>query len=303
LKRRDQAKSGRVVETRGRRVMVEDGAAREVCFLSGQRAVIGDRVRWVEAEGGGGKLVEVMPRTRALARVDRQGREQVLAANLGGLMVVAACQQPPLRGGLLDRYAVAARVAGLEMAVAVSKIDLGIPPKAEQALALRRSAGIVWFGVSPLTGEGLDAIAEFLAEQDDPWALVGHSGVGKTSLVAALDPEADVGAIGALSEYWGRGQHTTSHSRIFRLPGGGEVIDSPGIRTFAPAGLEPETVTRHFPGFEELRCRYRDCRHREGEDGCEAPEAIDPVLLKSYRRLLQELEDIGTRAHRKRPRR
>ena len=101
-----------MVEIRGRRVLVRDDEGERVCFLAGQRAVVGDEVRWVPARGEGGKLVEVLPRRTALRRVDAIGREQVLAANLGGLLVVAAAQHPPFRAGLVDRYVVAARSAG-----------------------------------------------------------------------------------------------------------------------------------------------------------------------------------------------
>lgn len=288
---------GRVVETRGRRVLVRDPEGERVCFLSGHRAVVGDEVRWVPAPGEGGKIVAVLPRRTVLRRVDFSGREQILAANLGGLLAVAAAQQPPFRAGLLDRYVVAARSAGLEVALCLNKVDLGVPEDVERELALRATTGLEVLRVSARTGEGLDALRAFLAERSaagGPWALVGHSGVGKTSVIGALLPGQDVGDIGEISEHWGTGQHTTTRSRIFAIDGG-EVVDSPGIRTFAPGGLQARDVREHFPGMHGLDCRYRDCLHREDEEGCVAEDSVNPDLLASYRRLLHELLDIEDR--------
>lgn len=290
--------------TRGRRVVVADDAGQRVCFLAGQRAVVGDQVEWIEVPGEGGKVVAVQQRRTVLVRTDLRGREQVLAANLGGIVVVTAPVEPPFRAGLLDRYRVAAAVGGLSCIVLLNKIDQGVGEAVERALSRREAAGVEILRASAHTGEGLAALAERIA-QGGPWALVGHSGVGKTSLAAALMPETEVGAIGQLSEHWGTGQHTTSGSQIFALPGGGELVDSPGIRTFAPGRLASVDVRRHFPGVQDLSCRYRDCLHREGEDGCTADAQIDAELLASYRRLLDEVVGIEQRRRprqRQRPR-
>lgn len=267
-----------------------------MCFLAGLRAVVGDEVTWIPVHGEGGKLVEVLPRRTVLQRVDFTGREQVLAANLGGLLVVTAAQQPPFRAGLLDRYVVGARAAGLDVAVCMNKVDLGVPDEVERELALRETAEITVLRVSAGSGEGLAELRAFLAEasRDAAWALVGHSGVGKTSLIGALLPGIDVGEVGDISEHWGTGQHTTTASRLFSLDGG-EVVDSPGIRTFAPGGLEARAVREHFPGMHGLGCRYRDCLHRPGEEGCVAEAEVHADLLASYRRLLGEIEGIDER--------
>ena len=287
---------GRVVEIRGRRVLVRDQDGERVCFLSGKRAVVGDRVRWVEARGQGGKLVSVEERDTALSRMDFKGREQVLAANLAGLLVVAAVDQPPFRPGLLDRYLVAARGARLDVLVLLNKSELSWPDGVRAAVELRQRAGVRFLEISAHRRTGLDALHDFLQEraEEGPWALVGHSGVGKTSLAAALLPDVDVGAIGDLSEHWGTGQHTTTGARLLPL-GQAEIVDSPGIRTFAPAGLSSHDVRLHFPGFGDVRCGYRDCLHRPEEDRCVAEEQVDPALLSSYRRLLNELLEIEER--------
>lgn len=282
--------TGRVVETRGRRVLVRDDDGERVCFLAGHRAVIGDRVEWIVAKGSGGKLVGVLPRQGTLERADARGREQVLAAHLDGIVVVTAALSPPFRAGLVDRYLVACSQGGLRTVVVLNKVDQGVPPEVDEELALRARHGLEVVRCSAHTGEGLDAVREVLSE--GTWALVGHSGVGKTSLVAALLPQQDVGPIGDLSEYWGTGQHTTTGSRIFGLPDGGEVVDSPGIRTFAPGHLTAADVRLHFPGIGTLGCRYRDCLHRPDEEGCTAESEAEPALLASYRRLLAEVQGL-----------
>ena len=291
---------GRVKEIRGRRVLVANADGERVCFLAGHRAVVGDRVDWVTAQGEGGKITHLHERANVFERVDLRGRGQVLAANLGGLVVVTCPSDPPFRAGLLDRYLVSASVSGLDALVLVNKVDLGITEDVQRALEVRRAVGFPIQYVSSKTGEGVQEFRDWLAREtvDRPWVLVGHSGVGKTSVMSAILPDEDVGAVGEVSAHWGTGQHTTSSSRWFELPGGGGLVDSPGIRTFAPAGLRPEDVRTFFPGVATLACRYRDCRHREGEDGCAAIDEIDAGLLTSYRRLYVEMEGIAKRTRR-----
>lgn len=295
-----KGKPGRVIETVGRRVRVQDDDGERVCFLSGQRAVIGDRVRWVEAKGNGGKLVGVDERQTVLARLDHKGREQVVAANLRGILLVDTGMAPPLAPVLLDRYAVAAEKGGLKVAICINKMDLGVPPSAEAQLAVREALGLHILRTSAASGEGVDALEAFVAEQGGAWALVGRSGVGKTSLVQRLLPEVpdeEIGETSELSEYWGMGKHTTTSSRVFAMPRGGEIVDSPGIRSFTPAGLTTEDLRLHFPAVRDARCQYRDCLHRPDEAGCVVEETVPAELVASYRSLLRELLEIkaGTR--------
>ena len=93
------------------------------------------------------------------------------------------------------------------------------------------------------------------------------------------------------------GRHTTTSSTIFALAGGGEIVDSPGIRSFTPAGLTTDDLRLHFPAVRDVQCQFRDCLHRDGEEGCNVPELVPPELVASYRSLLRELLEIaaGTR--------
>ena len=296
-RRIDSSRTGRVVATLGRRVMVRDADGDRACFLSGHRAVIGDHVRWEEARGEGGKICDVLPRERTLTRQEMDGREHVLASNLGGLLIVAATMQPPYRPGLIDRYWVAGSSSGLEVGLVITKGDLGVTDEIEADLAWRAEHGLTVIRCTPTDGDGVDDVREFLREHGSlgPWALVGHSGVGKTRLMQTLLPEIDVGPIGEISEFWEQGKHTTTGSRIFEVEPGVELADSPGIRTFLPGGLDPKLARDHFPGMGPLPCKYRDCLHRPGESGCVAEAQIAPDVLTRYRRLLDEVVGLTER--------
>ena len=296
--KRIKGKPGRVIGTVGRRVLVRDTEGERVCYLSGQRAVIGDRVRWEEAPGTGGKLVGVEERDTVLRRRDLQGKDRILAANLKGIVVVATPSRPDFDSMLIDRYLVAANAIGLDAHICVNKIDLGETEGVTAYLQEREALGYKTFRVSAKEGEGLGEFEVFLQTNsgngEGPLALVGLSGVGKTSLLAALLPEQDVGPIGELSEYWDQGQHTTTGSRLFDLAGGGELVDSPGIRTFSPAGLKAEEVRDYFPGFSELHCQFRDCLHQAGQKGCVVEDELSEHTLKGYRRLMEFLDKQKT---------
>ena len=159
-----KGRPGRVVETVGRRVRVRDEEGERVCFLSGQRAVIGDQVRWVVAKGTGGKLVGVDERRTVLSRLDHKGREQVVAANLDGVVIVDTGAAPPLAPVLLDRYLVAADRGGLRAVICVNKADLGLPDEARDQLAVREALGFRVLHTSAHSGEGIEELRAFIAQ-------------------------------------------------------------------------------------------------------------------------------------------
>jgi ribosome biogenesis GTPase len=293
---RRAGKPGRVVETAGRRVLVADVEGTRMCFLGGHRALVGDTVTWEDAPGEGGKIICVDPRETVLRRIDPRGDEQLLAANLRGVLVVASMSDPPFHGPLIDRYIVAAEADDLEVGIVLTKVDTGTSARVEAEIDARAALGIPVLRTSATDGVGLEDVRAFLNDHPGPWALVGHSGVGKTSLIQALLPSNDVGPIGSISEYWGAGKHTTTRTRLFRVEPHGEIVDSPGIRGFIPALLDPEVVRDHFPGVETVLCHYRDCLHRVGEEGCKAEGQVSPLLLESYRSLVAETESIRARA-------
>ncbi len=284
-------REGRVVTRRGPVLTVEmdDGVVVEcVARGKGKRAVVGDRVRFArdaDTEMAAGLVTEVAERRSALVRADALGRrEQVLAANIDHIFVVVTIE-PPLREGLIDRYLVAAHMQGIDASVVFNKVDLLDDPdlidEVGERLAPYPGLGHPVYFVSAATGHGLDELRDALRDRCS--VFVGHSGVGKTSLLNGLDPTLGE-RVQALSESSGRGQHTTSGAMLHHLPGGGDVIDSPGVRGFAIWGLEPRELRDHFPEFVELadRCRFKDCQHLE-EPACAVQAAVEDGAIAESR--------------------
>jgi ribosome biogenesis GTPase len=294
-------RSGRVIASHGRDATVADDAGQRVhCRLQGRRlaVVCGDRVRWTpaETEGGAGIVVEVLPRRNHLARIDARGGAEPVAANLTQIVAVVAPVPTP-DFGLCDRYLAAAEWNGLAACVVANKCDLGdLETMLPAVLADYARIGYVVLRASKRLADGVDALREHLAGGTS--VLVGQSGVGKSSLTNALVPgvEAAVAEVTRASE---SGRHTTTTSSLYVLPSGGELIDSPGVRDFAPPLPPPREVAG---GFREIAaaaagCRFRDCVHR-GEPGCAVTAARDitPRRLESYRRLLALAEEMAARA-------
>lgn len=298
------ARDGRVVASFGRdALVVDESGVRVHCRLQARRlaVVCGDRVQWTAArtEGGTGLILRVLPRRTLLARMNQRGEAEVVAANLT-LLVAVLAPVPAPDFGLCDRYLAAAELAGLRALVVGNKSDLtdaGGPLAAE--LEVYRGLGYTVVRSSKRMADGIDALAAGLAGEVS--VLVGQSGVGKSSLINRLAPGAGA-AVDELPSVSGAGRHTTSTSAQFALPAGGELIDSPGVRDFAPP-LPP--IREIAGGFREIAaaaadCRFRDCLHRR-EPGCAvARAALDGTLsarrLSSYRGLLELADRMARRA-------
>ena len=256
------------------------------------RPVVGDVVRLHTTPDGSLRMDEIEERRGTLTRAAFRGRPQVVAANVDLLVIVAATADPPLRANLIDRYLVAAWRGGIETALALTKIDLP-HDEAEVArvTALLRRLGHAVIEVSIPRGEGIQEVRELIGQRRA--VLAGHSGVGKTTLSNAITGRAD--PTGAVNEIIGRGRQTTTVARLIDLPGGGELIDTAGVRSFGIADVTPEELQEAFPEIAAVsgECRWRPCLHHEGQNGCAVPGApgIEPERLASYRRILEELEE------------
>ena len=301
---REALRDGRVVASHGRDATVEDDAGRRFgCRLRGRgiAVVCGDRVRWSQAdtEGGSGIVVEVLPRTSLLERIDARGAAEPVAANLTQLVAVVAPVPAP-DFGLCDRYLAAAEWSGLAACVVANKCDLE-DSAGDIARVLEEYARIGYpiIRASRQPDVGIDALRVRLAGETS--MFVGQSGVGKSSLTNRLVPgvEAAVDEVSRASE---SGRHTTSTAFMYALPSGGELIDSPGVRDFSPP-LPPAREVAS--GYREIAanardCRFRDCLHR-AEPGCAVARAfasgkIPARRLESYRRLLALAEGFAARA-------
>jgi ribosome biogenesis GTPase len=237
----------------------------------------------------------VLPRTSVLSRPDphHRRRQNLLAANVDRVVVVASAAEPPFAPGLVDRVLTAAEWCRIEAAVVVNKRDLAAeePPEAEAY----RAIGYLVLSASARTGEGVDAVRDVLRGRTS--VVTGHSGVGKTSLLNAVEPGLGL-RVGEVNPVTRRGTHTTTAATLWDLSGGGSVIDTPGIREFGLFNVPRRELTWLFRDLAKVApsCRFKDCLHR-GEPGCAVPAAVEtgavaPFRLDSYHRLLGEMEEV-----------
>lgn len=261
--------------------------------------VTGDEVIWRrgnEAHSGITGIIEaVHDRRSELLRPDYYDGLKPIAANIDQVIIVSALK-PAFTSDIIDRYLVAVENTHLEPLILLNKIDLFDDEQRAQIepqLEIYRSLGYQILTASCATEDGLDELKAQL--QDKTNVFVGQSGVGKSSLVNKLLPE--VGATtNVISDISGLGQHTTTTARLYQLPDGGRLIDSPGIREFQLWHLEAAEVTE---GFRELRslqghCKFRDCKHIS-DPGCAFVAAVEngeisPQRYKSYLRILESME-------------
>ena len=251
---------------------------------------VGDRVTFDPAKG---LLVDVLPRRTQLARLRSFGRPrpQVIAANVDRLAIVTSVASPPFRSGAVDRFMLAAHAGGHESLLVVKNLAR-LGDHAELDEAIRAYARIVpLFPVSAAQGRGLAELREALAQGVTVFA--GHSGVGKSSLLNALEPELRL-ETGEISPKWDRGRHTTSRAAYLRLANGAVVIDTPGVREIGTGPIDPDSLGAVYPDIALLAaaCRFRDCRHR-AEPDCAVRRAVEekrlsPARLAGYHRLLEE---------------
>ncbi|WP_183100471.1 ribosome small subunit-dependent GTPase A [Nocardioides pelophilus] len=288
-----------VTVDRGRFTLLLDGRrvmAMKARPLGRKGVVVGDRVRVVGdvsgADGSLARIVEVEPRTTVLRRTadDDDAVERVIVSNATQLVVVTALADPEPRPRLIDRALVAAFDAGLAPLLCLTKSDLEDP---ETLLSTYRSLGVPWVVTHRAADRrivGLEDLHAALVGHTS--VLIGHSGVGKSTLVNALVPDArrEIGHVNAVT---GRGRHTSTSAILLELPGGdGWIVDTPGIRSFGLAHVQPEDLIEAFPDLDEMTegCP-RGCTHGDDEPECGLDEAVangdaDPDRVSSFRRLL-----------------
>lgn len=267
------AETGLVVARFRRHALVEDlaGDVHDCQFLGRRlRPVVGDDVEWRREPDGSCVIEAVLSRQSTLRRTDSRGRPEVVAANLSQLIVVLAPHPEP-DWFLLDRYLCAAELSDLKAAVAYNKMDL--VDAAPTTLEVYRAVGYNVVQTSAVDRTGLERLEQLLAGERS--ALIGQSGVGKSSLFNEL-LGGDVQRVGRLSGKLLQGRHTTTTSVLHRHPGGGEIIDSPGVRNYAPFIERPADVQFGFREFVSRRnvCRFDDCSHR-AEPDCAVKAALE----------------------------
>ena len=261
-------------------------------------AAIGDRVE-ISLQEAGGMIETVAPRVRVLSRQapGRGGRgsarqdpgaEQVLVANPDQVALVFACAQPAPHLRMLDRFLVMAEANRLPAVICANKTDLVSPQAARDLFELYRGLGYAVVYTSAATGQGVDELRQLLHGKLS--VLSGPSGVGKSSLLNALQPGLGLQAR-AVSEATFKGRHTTVYSELLPLAGGGYVADTPGIRSLGLWDVEPEELDGYFVDIKPFvgSCEFGDCTHLS-EPGCAVRRAVEngqiaPSRYESYRRL------------------
>ncbi|BBN82986.1 putative ribosome biogenesis GTPase RsgA [Pseudoalteromonas sp. A25] len=271
--------------------------------------VCGDEVFFRRAKVSDGDLAGVIETTEErrsqLTRPDFYDGVKVVAANIDQILMVSAVL-PEFTPHIIDRYLVACEDMGIEPILVLNKVDL-LDDESRQyideVLDIYRELGYQVLLVSNKTGEGIDVLKQTLAGKNN--IFVGQSGVGKSTLVNTVLPNAEI-LTKEVSENSGLGQHTTTVSRLHHLPSGGNLIDSPGIREFGLWHLEVERVTWCFKEFRAFigGCRFRDCKHLN-DPGCLLVEAVNEgkiseLRFDSYHRILESMADgrAGARAPR-----
>ncbi|HJP38489.1 MAG TPA: ribosome small subunit-dependent GTPase A [Gammaproteobacteria bacterium] len=284
--------TGLVVAAHSRRGKLKTLSGKQLPYLiQGRRlqVVCGDTVDWTLDDQGTLAIVTgIVPRTNALERqpLGRSGSE-TLAANLSLMIIVCACKPEP-DWFLVDRYLCTGELMGCRLLLAGNKADLAEHDHATMLNDYQR-IGYTCLSVSAQTNQGMDSLRTAL--QNQTGILVGQSGVGKSSLINRLVPEADI-TVGAISASTHEGIHTTTASAMHDLPDGGQLIDTPGVRDFIPAIPQAQSVQAGFPDIHTAadQCRFSNCLHLREPD-CSVKLAVQngtvsPRRYESYKRLL-----------------
>jgi len=301
--------TGRVVASHGRELKVSGPSGERIaCRLHGRKleAVCGDEVRFGYAQAGdaAGTVYEILPRRRTLSRLTGLGRSEAVVANLTQLVAVAAAVPTP-DWFVIDRYLAGAAWAGVTAIIVFNKCDLGVGADVRTELDAFAAIG---YPVVYCSARGEPGIVELARHLDRATSvLVGQSGTGKSSLLNALAPEARAitQEISAATE---EGRHTTTHAALHVLASGGDLIDSPGVRDYAPPLPQVRDIGS---GFLEIAaaaagCKFQDCLH-DTEPGCRvrasvADGAIRQRRYDSYRHLVSVGRDFDARfPERRRP--
>jgi ribosome biogenesis GTPase len=284
-------------------VKLESGEAREATVRGrlmgrkkslGNAVVVGDIVTLLE-DAGQFVVESVTPRRNAFSRraAGNEPAEQVVAANLDQLVLVASLADPEFSPGFADRVLCQAEHSGLPARLALNKADLGSPEEARDIAEAYRAAGTAVHVVSARSGDGVAELAHTCVSRRS--LFVGHSGVGKSTLLNRLAPGFDF-AEGEVNEKTGKGRHTTTAAWLVNPAPGLELIDTPGVRAFGLWGVGSRDLDQAYTEFRPFlgACRFGDCTHRS-EPGCAVRGAVESGRVarrrfESYLKLREELE-------------
>ena len=254
---------------------------------------------WVEVQATGpgtGVVEEVHARHGKISRLasGMRGREQVIAANVDQLVVVVAAREPETRPGFIDRAIAMAHAGEIVPVVCINKVDLAYKELNDELGRVYSGLGYAVHCTSALTGEGVAELAHRLADRVS--AMVGQSGVGKSSLLNHLAPGLNIQTRELMKRH-DRGRHTTTMARLYPLPQGGYLVDTPGIKELQLWQVQRPELVHYFVEMAPFsgQCHFRDCRHLS-EPGCVIRAAVDEGLISTlryegYQRIAESLEE------------
>lgn len=298
--------NGLVISRFGQHADIEDLETGTIhrCNLrrSIETLVSGDKVVWragIEAMAGISGVVEaVEPRSSVLTRPDYYDGLKPVAANVDQMIIVSSVV-PELSLNIIDRYLIVSELLDIQPLLLLNKVDLlddELRAQYQEWLDIYTKLGYQVLFVSRETKEGIEELKSLL--QDKVNVFVGQSGVGKSSLVNAILPDLDEEIEeGEVSKTSGLGQHTTTAAKLYHLPTGGDLIDSPGVREFGLWHLTPEEITNSFIEFRPYLngCKFRDCKHLD-DPGCIIRAAVEngeisAVRFDNYHRILESMTE------------
>jgi len=301
---------GKVIQSTGSwyKVAVESGEVID-CRLPGRFRLedhqqtnpiaVGDNVRISMNEDGTGSIEYIEDRMNYVTRKATHGRrgEQIMAANIDRAFVIQSVRKPKLKEGFIDRFLVTCEAYEVSPFIIINKMDLARDKDlkfVDHLVHLYHDLGYNIITTSIQDENSINNLREELKNRTS--VFIGPSGVGKTSLLNAMDPELEL-PIAAVSDYSKKGKHTTTYARLVQLHFGGYLVDTPGIREFGLVNIEPAELSLFFPEMLGPRqhCKYYNCTHSH-EPNCGVMEAfergeIDPGRYKSYLQILESLEE------------
>ncbi|WP_422926844.1 ribosome small subunit-dependent GTPase A [Singulisphaera sp. PoT] len=276
--------SGRVIRVHGLLSIVEDEEGRahschvrrllKTLAIDGRNVVaVGDRV-WFRPGGSSGDegLIEKVEARHGTITRGYRRREHIIAANVDQVLIVSAFEQPGLKLPLIDRYLISAEMGGVRPVIVLNKADLVDVALYQWIIGLYTQLGYETVVTSSANGHGIERLREIVARGIT--AFSGQSGVGKSSLLNAIQPGLNL-RIREVSDWTAKGKHTTTTAELIRLESGGHVVDTPGLRQFELWGVDPATLEGHFVEFRAFipLCKFPDCSHTH-ESECAVKDAV-----------------------------
>ncbi len=302
------SKTGKVIQSTGKWYKVSANGEIYDCRIPGKfrltessvtnPVAVGDKVDFTVADDGRGMIDKIHERVNYVPRKSTRSNkdEQILVANIDRAWVVQSIRKPTLKRGFIDRFLVACEAYEIPSGIIINKIDLAREKDKNELSAISATYRSIGYPVLHTSINDQDSIAKLSKQlQSKTSVFIGHSGVGKTSLINCLNPTLNL-KIGDISSYSEKGKHTTTFSKLLTLGEETYLVDTPGIKEFGLVNIEPYELSIYFPEMREpsLNCKFSTCTHNH-EPQCGVVEAfeqgkIDPERYNSYLNMLDAIE-------------